>query len=161
VSATLPLFLVKNGVPSVHPIRGDEMRERYASSLSSSRNPSGSRISQRKNQTESVAQSPLATGPILNMPTVTLRGFSACRSQTAGRAVRMALHAQALQWALAESELGVLSAQCLDRRIPEKETLIDEITAWEHDRNSHHTKSDWHFTTKDACIKLKHLYPSI
>jgi hypothetical protein len=62
---------------------------------------------------------------------------------------------------LAESELGVLSAQCLDRRIPDKQTLIDEIAAWEHDRNLHHAKSDWHFTTKDARVKLKHLYPSI
>ena len=62
---------------------------------------------------------------------------------------------------LAESELGVLAAQCLDRRIPEKQILIDEIAAWEHDRNAHHTKSDWQFTTKDARVKLKHLYPSI
>ena len=62
---------------------------------------------------------------------------------------------------LAESELGVLAAQCLDRRIPDKQTLIDEIAAWECDRNVHHTKSDWHFTTKNARVKLKHLYPSI
>jgi len=62
---------------------------------------------------------------------------------------------------LAESELGVLSTQCLDRRIPDKQTLIDEIAAWQTDRNTHHTKSDWHFTTKDARVKLKHLYPSI
>jgi hypothetical protein len=62
---------------------------------------------------------------------------------------------------LAESELGVLSSQCLDRRISDKQTLSDEITAWENDRNANHTKSDWHFTTKDARIKLKHLYPSI
>jgi hypothetical protein len=62
---------------------------------------------------------------------------------------------------LAESELGVLAAQCLDRRIPDKQTLIDEIAAWEHDRNVSHTKADWHFTTKNARVKLKHLYPSI
>ena len=62
---------------------------------------------------------------------------------------------------LAESELGVLSAQCLDRRIPDKHTLIDEIAAWQHARNINNTKSDWHFTTKDARIKLKHLYPLI
>ena len=62
---------------------------------------------------------------------------------------------------LAESELGVLSAQCLDRCIPNKQTLIDEIAAWESERNAQYTKSDWHFTTKDARIKLKHLYPSI
>ncbi len=62
---------------------------------------------------------------------------------------------------LAESELGVLSSQCLDRRIPDKQTLIDEIAAWEKDRNTNHTKADWHFTTSNARIKLKHLYPSI
>jgi hypothetical protein len=62
---------------------------------------------------------------------------------------------------LAESELGVLAAQCLNRRIPDKQTLIDEIAAWERGRNAQYTKPDWHFTTKDARIKLKHLYPSI
>jgi hypothetical protein len=62
---------------------------------------------------------------------------------------------------LAESELGVLSSQCLDRRIPDKQTLIDEIAAWEQDRNANHTKANWQFTTPNARIKLKHLYPSI
>ena len=62
---------------------------------------------------------------------------------------------------LAESELGVLSTQCLDRRIPDQQTLIEEIAAWENDRNAHHTKADWQFTTKTARVKLKHLYPSI
>jgi DDE superfamily endonuclease len=62
---------------------------------------------------------------------------------------------------LAESELGVLSAQCLDRRIPDKHTLSAEIAAWQNDRNAHHTKANWHFTTPDARIKLKHLYPAI
>ena len=62
---------------------------------------------------------------------------------------------------LAESELGVLSSQCLDRRIPDKQTLIEEIAAWEHDRNARHAKANWHFTTANARIKLKHLYPSI
>ena len=62
---------------------------------------------------------------------------------------------------LAESELGVLSSQCLDRRIPDKQTLIDEIAAWEQDRNANHAKANWHFTTPNARIKLKHLYPSI
>jgi hypothetical protein len=46
-------------------------------------------------------------------------------------------------------------------RISDKQTLIDEIAAWKHDRNAHHTKADWQFTTKNARIKLKHLYPSI
>ncbi len=61
---------------------------------------------------------------------------------------------------MAESELGVLSSQCLDRRIPDKAALIEEIAAWEDDRNTHHAKADWQFTTADARVKLKHLYPS-
>lgn len=60
---------------------------------------------------------------------------------------------------MAESELGVLSNQCLDRRIPNKQSLIDEVAAWEHGRNKHHDKADWQFTTADARIKLKRLYP--
>jgi hypothetical protein len=62
---------------------------------------------------------------------------------------------------LAESELGVLSSQCLDRRIPDKQTLIDEIAAWVHDRNVNHATANWQFTTPNARTKLKHLYPSI
>jgi len=62
---------------------------------------------------------------------------------------------------LAESELGILTSQCLDRRIPDKQTLIEEIASWERERNTNHTKADWQFTTKNARIKLKHLYPSI
>jgi hypothetical protein len=61
---------------------------------------------------------------------------------------------------MAESELGVLSNQCLDRRIPDKKTLSREIAFWEKDRNKHHTKADWQFTTADARVKLKHLYPT-
>jgi hypothetical protein len=45
---------------------------------------------------------------------------------------------------LAESELGVLSSQCLDRRIPDKQTLIDEVAAWEQERNANHTKLALH-----------------
>ena len=47
---------------------------------------------------------------------------------------------------MAESELGVLASQCLDRRIPDKQTLIDEIAAWEDDRNANHANADWQFT---------------
>jgi hypothetical protein len=60
---------------------------------------------------------------------------------------------------MAESELGVLSGQCLDRRIPDKQTLIDEVAAWQDSRNEHHSKADWQFTTADARVKLKRLYP--
>jgi hypothetical protein len=62
---------------------------------------------------------------------------------------------------LAESELSVLSGQCLDRRIADKQTLIEEVAAWEADRNKNHTKADWQFTTADARVKLKRLYPSL
>ena len=61
---------------------------------------------------------------------------------------------------LAESELSVLSGQCLDRRIADKQTLAEEIAAWEASRNKNHTKADWQFTTADARVKLKRLYPS-
>ena len=60
---------------------------------------------------------------------------------------------------MAESELGVLSTQCLDRRTPDKQTLTSEIAAWEENRNTHNAKADWQFTTADARIKLKRLYP--
>src|SRR6202035_849884 len=62
---------------------------------------------------------------------------------------------------MAETELSVLSSQCLDRRIATKQMLIDEVAAWEADRNKHHAKADWQFTTADAQTKLKSLYPSI
>jgi len=62
---------------------------------------------------------------------------------------------------MAESELGVLSNQCLDRRIGDKKMLSSEIKAWQTYRNKHHTAADWQFTTDDARVKLKHLYPTI
>jgi hypothetical protein len=51
---------------------------------------------------------------------------------------------------LAESELGVLTSQCLNRRIPNKQILIEEIAAWEHDRNANHTKADWHMRSTNG-----------
>ncbi len=62
---------------------------------------------------------------------------------------------------LAESELGVLAAQCLDRRIPDKQTISDEVAAWVRDRNKNHAVAEWHFSTDDARNKLRSLYPSI
>jgi hypothetical protein len=62
---------------------------------------------------------------------------------------------------MAESELSVLSTQCLDRRIPDKQTLIKEVAAWESSRNQKHAKADWQFTAADARVKLKRLYPVI
>jgi transposase len=62
---------------------------------------------------------------------------------------------------MAETELSILSTQCLDRRIGEAEELRAEVTAWEHSRNSAKCRVDWQFTTADARVKLKRLYPSI
>ena len=60
---------------------------------------------------------------------------------------------------MAESELAALTTQCLDRRIPDKATLTKEVAAWQDDRNKRCVKADWQFTTDDARIKLKTLYP--
>jgi len=62
---------------------------------------------------------------------------------------------------LAESELGVLASQCLDRRIPDKQTIIDQVAAWVRERNKNHAGAEWRFTTNDARIKLQSLYPSL
>ena len=60
---------------------------------------------------------------------------------------------------MAESELGVLASQCLDRRIADKQILAHEVTAWQDHRNKHHAKADWQFTTANARVKLNRLYP--
>ena len=62
---------------------------------------------------------------------------------------------------MAEIELGVLARQCLDRRIPNREVLAQETGAWQQRRNRDGIRVDWRFTTQDARIKLKSLYPSI
>jgi DDE superfamily endonuclease len=60
---------------------------------------------------------------------------------------------------MAEIELGVLAEQCLDRRLPDQATLAREVAAWEAARNGAGRTINWRFTTADARIKLKHLYP--
>ena len=62
---------------------------------------------------------------------------------------------------MAEIELGVLAGQCLNRRIPDQETLEGETKAWQQQRNQEGIRVNWRFTTRDARIKLKFLYPSI
>ncbi len=62
---------------------------------------------------------------------------------------------------MAEIEIGVLARQCLDRRIPDQETLRREVDAWQDQRNRDMARVDWRFTTEDARIKLKSLYPAI
>ena len=60
---------------------------------------------------------------------------------------------------MAESELGVLAAQCLNRRIVDKKILAREVNAWQDHRNKHHAKANWQFKIADARVKLKRLYP--
>jgi hypothetical protein len=62
---------------------------------------------------------------------------------------------------LAESELAVLSGQCLKRRIPDAAMLAGEVAAWGKRRNTHNAKANWHFTSADARVKLKSLYPAL
>jgi DDE superfamily endonuclease len=62
---------------------------------------------------------------------------------------------------MAEIELSILSRQCLDRRVPDFATLAAEVTAWQERRNAAGGAVDWRFTTEDARIKLKRLYPSL
>ena len=62
---------------------------------------------------------------------------------------------------MAEIELSVLSRQCLDRRVPDFESLQTEVAAWQDRRDATGTKIDWRFTTEDARINLKRLYPSV
>jgi DDE superfamily endonuclease len=61
---------------------------------------------------------------------------------------------------MAETELSVLSRQCLDRRIESKEAMERELATWEQNRNDTCSRINWRFTTADARIKLKRLYPS-
>jgi hypothetical protein len=62
---------------------------------------------------------------------------------------------------MVEIEIGILSNQCLDDRIPDEDTLRCEITAWEASRNEQRATVDWRFTSSDARLKLKRLYPDI
>ena len=62
---------------------------------------------------------------------------------------------------MAEPELAVLTRQCLDRRIPDQELLGQETRAWQDQRNRLEVRAEWRFTTQDARIKLKSLYPSL
>ena len=61
---------------------------------------------------------------------------------------------------MAEGEFSVLQRQCLNRRIPEIETLRQEVEAWVAERNARKVGADWQFTAEDARTKLRRLYPS-
>jgi transposase len=62
---------------------------------------------------------------------------------------------------MAEIELSILSRQCMDRRIPDQAILKKEISAWQEKRNAIARPMEWRFTTEDARIKLKKLYPTL
>lgn len=62
---------------------------------------------------------------------------------------------------MAESELSILSRQCLNQRIPDLEQLRGEVAAWQNHRNQAETPMNWRFTTADARIRLARLYPSL
>ena len=62
---------------------------------------------------------------------------------------------------IAEIELNVMTRQCLKRRIPDIDSLSAELTAWEHARNKANGTVEWQFTTADARINLKSLYPKV
>lgn len=62
---------------------------------------------------------------------------------------------------MAEIELNVLMGQCLNRRIEKMKIMKEEVKAWQEHRNNTVAKIDWRFQTKDARIKLKHLYPKL
>jgi hypothetical protein len=61
---------------------------------------------------------------------------------------------------MAESKIAVFTRQCLDRRIADRKTLAKQTAAWQKQRNKHHAKARWQFTTADARIKLRTLYPT-
>ena len=61
---------------------------------------------------------------------------------------------------IAEIELSALTRQCLDRRIDNLDTLNTELAAWQHATNTDQRQVQWQFTTADAQIKLRHLYPN-
>ncbi len=62
---------------------------------------------------------------------------------------------------MAEIEINLLSKQCLNRRLPDRDTMIQESDAWQRERNVSSKPIKWPFRTKDARIKLKSLYPSV
>lgn len=62
---------------------------------------------------------------------------------------------------MAEIEFSLLSRQCMSERMADREYLTQEVAAWVENRNSSKSEMNWRFTTEDARIKLKHLYPSL
>ena len=95
-------------------------------------------------------------------PASLFRGVSRRRGAPPGRGFEWHYTPKHGSWLnMAETELSVLSGQCLERRIPDKAMLTEEAAAWTAQRNKKHAKADWQFTTADARVKLKADLPSI
>jgi hypothetical protein len=87
-----------------------------------------------------------------------------CAEKACSLAMRLEIHYTPKHgsWLnVVECELSALSRQCLDRRIPNIETLNEQLVAWEKDRNDDVKQISWHFTTKQSRGKLKHLCPNL
>jgi hypothetical protein len=106
---------------------------------------------------------------VLVMDNLTTHGiaslYEAFDPQTAfGLAQRLEIHHTPKHgsWLnIAEIELSALSRQCLDRRIEDLTVLNAELAAWQQQTNTGQRQVDWHFTTDDARVKLRHLYPNV
>ena len=62
---------------------------------------------------------------------------------------------------MVEIEIGVLRSQCLNRRIEERDKLVSEIAAWQHQRNNSGAKIKWMFTAEKARTKMARVYPKL
>ncbi|RCJ15754.1 hypothetical protein A6S26_34055 [Nostoc sp. ATCC 43529] len=82
-------------------------------------------------------------------------------SQCVGRVKRLEATGEPEGLNQVEIELSVLSRQCLERRIPNAETLTSEIAAWEKQHNQQKASVYWGFQTKDARRKMERLYPNL
>ena len=99
--------------------------------------------------------------PTVLAATVSLLWPRCCwRAQTLGRPA-IASPIQNRPGATVRIDLSTMSGQCLNLRIPDRETLEREVAAWEAERNALGGPVNWRFTTEDARVRLKRLYPSL
>jgi hypothetical protein len=61
---------------------------------------------------------------------------------------------------MAETEIGILNSQCLDRRLDGESSFVPEVAAWERNRNTRQARIHWTFTLAAARLKLRKCYPS-
>lgn len=90
------------------------------------------------------------------------KAFSPCEAQRILSKLEIHYTPKHGSWLnMAEIELSILSRQCIARRIPDQISMKKEVAAWQTKRNLNPKKMDWQFTTEDARIKLKKLYPTL